>query len=88
MDPTKGLQFGMTRQLKNKFEQMPEVRQQVELALNRFLKDDWGDISDADKEENRKSKQADGDYVLGKYPDEIIVLRQYENVTVMLASEY
>ena len=62
-------------------------------AVDRFNKDDWGDISEGDRESmkaNNESLRNGGEsMVLGTYLDDTLwIIRNTESTTVLLPSEY
>lgn len=86
------LKFAMGAQLKQYVDNDNLIKKEVEEAIGRFLNEDWGVVSYEDVKSNRESLKRDCDYVLGAYPSDLIgnilVLRQYNNITVMMAKEY
>ena len=90
MDKEQGI--FLTKGVQDSFHKDEEFAIQVLDGLAKFMKKDWGDIPDSDKDINKRQLETK-DSVMGKYPTKlgniyIIMEKGHEITTVLFTNEY
>lgn len=83
----------MTRGIKAEADKNPLFIREVLFALDRYKANDWGDLSDNDKEANNEALEYGGDMILAAYntmKGKIYIITDADRAvtTVLFAEEY